>query len=84
MSEMPHCEGVPDPARCEVKTLAVSIRIREINQNLRNSEIGVSESKPHISGLRKAEGGAFSAGETALKMQTTVTGCTIGVYKCIQ
>ena len=84
MSEMPHCEGVPDQARCEFGTVAVSIRIREINQNLRNSEIGVSESKPHIWGLRKAERGAFSAGETALKVLRTVTGCTIGVYKCIQ
>lgn len=60
------------------------LRIREINQNLRISAAGITESIAHQSGLKNQEAVAVATRETALKMLVNVSGCTIGVYKCIQ
>jgi hypothetical protein len=60
------------------------LRIREINQNLRIFAARIKESIAQRSGLRSIEAAAVSTRRTALKMLTNVSGCTIGVYKCIQ
>jgi hypothetical protein len=83
MSEMPHCVIWSRRARSQVRLLA-SARIREFNENLRKSEVRITESNPHDSGLRNLLGTVLSGFGTALKMQRTVAGCTIEVDKCIQ
>jgi hypothetical protein len=83
MSEMPHCTARPQGTRCW-KKLRWTKRIREFNQNLRNSEIRMMESNAHHSGLIRMETRALWRLETARKVQVIVAGCTIEVYKCIQ
>ena len=61
----------------------VSLRIKEFNQNLRNSRTTMTESNAHDSGLISNRA-AVSAGRTAAKMQGMIAGCTIEVDKCIQ
>jgi len=84
MSEMPNC--VARRRRCKMlkDSYFGLLRIREINQNLRIFAAGIMESIALQSGLSNQEAVAVATLETALKMLVNVTGCTIGVYKCIQ
>lgn len=84
MSEMPNC--LAGRRRCKMlkDSYFGSLRIREINQNLRIFAAGITESIALRTGLNRLEAVAVSTRETALKMLVNVTGCTIGVYKCIQ
>jgi len=84
MSEMPNC--VAGRTRCKMlkDSYFSLLRIREINQNLRIFAAGIMESIALRTGLNSQEARAVLAPETALKMLVNVTGCTIGVYKCIQ
>ena len=84
MSEMPHCAA--GQRRCKMLRASYFgwLRIREMNQNLRIFAAGIIESIALRTGLTSQEARAILAPETALKMLVNVTGCTIGVYKCIQ
>jgi hypothetical protein len=80
MSEMPHCLSHVHGR----KMLAASLchpRIKEINPFLRILAPYVSESIPHIWGLKHIR--SFGP-ETELKMLEKVVDCTIEVGKCIQ
>lgn len=83
MSEMPNC--VAGRGRCKMlhgRDFRMR-RIREINQNLRNSPARITESNAHIRGLIKQSPSVQAPG-TALNVQGRVVGCTIEVDKCIQ
>jgi hypothetical protein len=84
MSEMPNC--VMGRIRCKMlkDSYFGLLRIREINQKLRISAARIMESIAHQTGLKNREAVAVATRRTALKMLLNVTGCTIGVYKCIQ
>jgi hypothetical protein len=84
MSEMPNC--VAGRRRCKMlkDSYFGLLRIREFNQNLRSFAAGVTESIAHRAGLKNEGAVAVSTRETAPEMLVNVTGCTIGVYKCIQ
>lgn len=84
MSEMPNC--VTRRRRCKMlkDSYFGLLRIREINQNLRIFADGIKESIAHRTGLHSQKVMAASTRKTAFKMLVNVTGCTIGVYKCIQ
>ena len=83
MSEMPHCTALRRGARLQNERDFLT-RIREFNENLRNSAPEMKESIAHIRGLRNVAASAATVMETALKMQRKVSGCTIEVHKCIQ
>ena len=57
--------------------------IREINQNLRNYPVTITESNAHKWGSN-IETPAVLAPGTAWNVQERVVGCTIEVDKCIQ
>lgn len=80
MSEMPHCLLHVR----ERKMLAAPLfhpRIKEINPFLRILAPYVTESRPHIWGLKNIRN--FGP-ETELKVLRIVVDCTIEVHKCIQ
>lgn len=84
MSEMPNCTAGQSRCKMLKDSYFGLLRIREINQNLRISAARITESIAHQSGLKNPGAVALATRKTALKMLVNVTGCTIGVYKCIQ
>jgi hypothetical protein len=84
MSEMPNCIAGRRGCKMLTDSYFGLLRIREFNQNLRIFAARVKESIAHRTGLRSIEAAPVSTRGTALKMLTNVSGCTIGVYKCIQ
>jgi len=83
MSEMPNCVAGRSGCKMVSGRNVSSMGIKEINQNLRNSNRGMAESNAHVSGLIMVLGAVVACG-TVLKMQRKVSGCTIEVDKCIQ
>jgi len=84
MSEMPHC--VAGQRRCKMLSESYFswLRIREFNRKLMISRARITESIAQDSGLRTVRAAAVPARRTALEMLGKVSGCTIGVDKCIQ
>lgn len=83
MSEMPNCIAGRSGCKMLVEPDILWMGIKEINQNLRISDLGMAESNAHVSGLINVQA-AVAACRTALKVQRKVSGCTIEVNKCIQ
>jgi hypothetical protein len=84
MSEMPHCAA--GQQRCKMLRAGYFgwLRIREFNRKLIISRARITESIAQDSGLIKVKAAAVPARRTALEMLGKVSGCTIGVDKCIQ
>jgi hypothetical protein len=84
MSEMPNCITGRRGCKMLKDSYFGLLRIREFNQNLRIFAATITESIAHQTGLVTVGPAAVPTRRTALKMLVNVTGCTIGVYKCIQ
>ncbi len=80
MSEMPHCLWHALEGKM-VRATSYQLRIKEINEFLRNLVPNLDESRAHISGLKKIRD--FSS-RTELKMLMNTVDCTVEVNKCIQ
>jgi len=83
MSEMPNCVAGRSGCKMLLELNVPCMGIKEINQKLRISNPGMTESNANVSGLINVTS-AVAACRTALKMQRKVSGCTIEVNKCIQ
>jgi hypothetical protein len=83
MSEKPHCAAGSQGCTISVVDSAESLRIKEINQNLRILVTEIMESKTHIKGSYDTAAWRSFPAQTAMKVQVIDRGCTKEVSGCI-